>query len=116
MAVHIDLGKKGESLAADWLKQQGFEVIQRNFRFGPCEIDIIALRAGMLHFIEVKCRNGGKVFPEASVTKSKIRTLLRAINHYLFIHPQYRDFRLDILSIIINRGEVEYFFIEDVYL
>jgi putative endonuclease len=116
MATHIDLGKQGETLAAAWLKEKGFQVIQRNWRYGQTEIDIIAIKEGMLHFIEVKCRSGTKVFPEANVTNQKIRTLLRAISQYLLIHPQYRDFRLDILSVLVRGNEAEYFFIEDVYL
>ena len=116
MALHIELGKKGESLAETWLQQKGFRILHRNWRYGKLEIDIIALRGTMLHFIEVKYRSGGKVFPEANVTRTKIRLLLRAIDQFLFQHSEYKDFRLDILSIMVKGADTEYFFIEDVYL
>ncbi|HEC1788756.1 TPA: YraN family protein, partial [Campylobacter lari] len=51
-------GKKGEELACEFLKTQGFEILKRNFysKFG--EIDIIAKKDKILHFIEVKSTQG----------------------------------------------------------
>ncbi|HEX8313534.1 MAG TPA: hypothetical protein VF609_00995, partial [Flavisolibacter sp.] len=55
--------------------------------------------------------------PEEAVNKKKLRVLLRGIDQFLYQHPQYNDFRLDILSITDKPGEeTEYFFIEDVTL
>jgi putative endonuclease len=118
MALHIDLGKLGEQLAGDYLMDHGFTILHNNWRHSRYEIDIIALKDGLLHFVEVKIRSS-KAFgqPEESVTKKKIRFLLRAADEFLYQHPEYTDFRVDILSITTHpHEEPEYFFIEDVYL
>lgn len=118
MAFHIDLGKKGELLAEAFLVNNGFTILNRNWRFSHYEVDIIAAKDGLLHFVEVKSRTSDQFgFPEESVSKKKIKDLMRAIDEYLFKHPQYTDFHLDILSVTTRPDtEPEYFFIEDVTL
>ncbi len=118
MAVHNDFGTSGEELAAAWLVKQGFELIERNWRFRKAEIDIICLRNETPHFVEVKCRSSGSFgFPETSVTPKKIRMLLQGINEWMYLHPEYKNFQLDILSITTDaEKEPDYFLIEDVYL
>ena len=118
MAFHIDLGKKGEQLAEEFLQTKGFTILHRNWRYSHYEIDIIASKNGLPHFIEVKIRSSRQFGePEESVTKKKIRFLLQAAEQFLFQHPEYRNFQLDILSINLHPDkEPEYFFIEDVYL
>jgi putative endonuclease len=56
MPEHIDLGKLGENLACDFLQQQNYAILFRNWRYSNAEIDIIASREKVLHFIEVKTR------------------------------------------------------------
>lgn len=118
MAQHIEAGKLGEELAEEYLKKNGFFILHRNWRSSYYEIDIVALKNKLLHFVEVKLRNSsvyGK--PEESVTKKKVKSLLQAASGFLSRHPQYNDFRIDILSITIYPdGETEFFFIEDIYL
>ncbi|TMI63626.1 MAG: YraN family protein [Bacteroidetes bacterium] len=118
MASHNEMGQAGEELAIQWLRKNDFEILHHNWRFSYHEIDIIAKKNELLHFIEVKTRvneKGG--YPEQSVTKTKFRHLQRAAEQYLHQHPQYKRIQFDILSIIIPRlGEPEYFFIEDVFL
>ncbi|WP_132054062.1 YraN family protein [Pseudocnuella soli] len=117
MALHNQLGKEGEQLAADYLLQNGFAITHRNWRHGQWEIDIIAMRHGVLHFVEVKYRTGNKYgHPEQSVTKQKFRFLQRAAEQYLYLNPQFKKIRFDILSINTVPGAApEFFFIEDVY-
>ena len=117
MAVHLDLGKKGEELAALFLMENGYTILFRNWRYSYYEIDIIAVKNGLLHFIEIKVRATKKYgFPEQNVTKKKIRFLLNAADQFLYLNPEYRHFQLDILSIIINKYKPpEFFLIEDVY-
>lgn len=117
MASHIDLGKTGEDLAAAHLAELGFEILYRNWRTSYYEIDIVAHRNGMLHFVEVKTRSfGHPLVPELNVNRKKVQDLLRAVDAFLRQHQQYRDFRLSILS-IQTRGTLppDFFFIEDVY-
>ena len=116
MPTHIEIGKEGEKLAEEYLAGNDFAILHRNWRFGHDEIDLIATKNNLLHFVEVKYRSTNyHGHPEEAVNKKKIRTLLRCIEQFLFLHPQYDDFRLDILSITEKQNEeAEYFFIEDV--
>lgn len=116
MPSHLEIGKAGENLAAQYLADLGFTILHRNWRCGHEEIDIIAFKNNRPHFVEVKYRSSNHHgHPEEAVNRKKINTLMRAIQQFLFQHPQYTDFRLDVLSITERQGqEREYFLIEDV--
>jgi putative endonuclease len=118
MATHIDFGKLGEQLAEDFLTGKGYIILHRNWRHLKYEIDIVALKNDLPHFVEVKTRSSNQFGePEESVNKKKIRSLLQAAEEFLFRNPQYTNFHIDILSITIHpQQEPQYFFIEDVYL
>ncbi len=118
MARHQTWGKKGEEDAAAYLQQKGFEILHRNWRHSYYEIDIIALKNGVLHFVEVKLRTSNNFgLPEDAVDKRKFRRLLNAADEFLHRHPQYRHVQYDIVAISISpNGVADYFFIEDVYL
>ncbi|MBL7728247.1 MAG: YraN family protein, partial [Dinghuibacter sp.] len=51
-----ETGAKGERLAAMWLEANGFTIVERNWRHGRYEIDLLAHRDGILHVVEVKTR------------------------------------------------------------
>jgi putative endonuclease len=118
MARHNETGKKGERLAADYLQQQGFTVLHCNWRHQHYEIDIIATRGAVLHFIEVKTRQSLTYgMPEESVTHKKIRSIVTAGVAFQYQHPQWKRVQYDVLSImILDQQTPEYLFIEDVYL
>lgn len=118
MACKTELGREGEQLAVDWLVSKGFTILHRNWRYRQFEIDIVALKNEMPHFIEVKYRSSQQFgFPEAGVTGKKKSSIFRAVNEFMFRHPRYRDFRVDILSIYEKmKGSAQFYFIEDVYL
>lgn len=118
MAQHIELGKLGEQLAVDYLLERGYSILHRNYHYLKYEIDIIAIKGNVLHFVEVKLRTS-KDFgpPEEKVTKKKFKDLCKAADDFLYYHQQYKEIQFDILSITTpNDEEPEYFFIEDVYL
>ena len=56
MSVSYDLGKRGEDLATEYLMKKGYKILERNFRAGKCEIDIVAKDGQKLVFVEVKTR------------------------------------------------------------
>jgi putative endonuclease len=56
MSASHDLGRRAEKLAADHLRRMGWAVLTRNYRLGHKEIDLVARRAGIVAFIEVKAR------------------------------------------------------------
>jgi putative endonuclease len=118
MAEHNELGKLGEDLANDYLAQRGYSILHRNWRYGRYEIDIIAQKGRVLHFVEVKTRASNVYgFPEENVTRKKIRRLLLAADEFLYRHPDYHHIQFDVLA--INKwGEqpAEYLLFEDIYL
>lgn len=118
MARHQTLGKKGEDGAAVFLQQKGFDILHRNWRHSYFEIDIIALKNNVLHFVEVKLRTSASFgLPEDAVDKKKFKKLLNAADEFLYQHPQYRHVQYDIVAIRWQQPlPPEYFFIEDVYL
>lgn len=119
MAAHNDLGKEGEELAAQWLVENGYTLVHRNWKVGQLEIDIIASKGKFLHFVEVKCRRASTVggHPEDSVNKRKFKHLQCAANVYLRLNPGNRWIQFDVMAITMRgNGEIEYFFIEDVFL
>ncbi len=118
MALHNELGKDGEQMAADWLREKGYEILHINWRYSRYEIDIVAKKNEKLHFVEVKTRQSDCYGnPEDSVTKKKFKKLQRAVDEYLFRHPGNPWIQYDILAITINKGgETEYFLLEDVFL
>ena len=116
MATHNETGIIGENLAADWLKKNEYEILHRNWRYKQYEIDIIAQKKDMLHFIEVKCRWATPLgFPEDKVTRKKIKDLQRAADEFLFLNPGHKWIQFDVLAITLYRDKTaEYFLIEDV--
>jgi putative endonuclease len=117
MADHHDFGKKGEELAAVWLTGKGY-VLHRNWRHGRHEVDIIALYKNSLHFIEVKARQSDQFgHPEESVSKKKLRSMMKTAAAFLYQFPGCKRVQYDVLSITVRSGkETEYLLIGDVYL
>ena len=118
MAGNLYTGNSGESLAVEYFLEKGYEILYRNWRYKRLEVDIIASRNGMLHFIEVKTRTSTKFgYPEENVSAKKIKFLIDASAEFLYINPQWKRIQFDVLSVVINPcAEVIYFLIEDVYL
>ena len=118
MASHNDLGKEGEDMAVNWLRQNGYEILHRNWRHSHYEIDVIASKNNFRHIIEVKSRYGSKYgYPEDSVSKKKFRNLKRAADEFLYHNPGHRWIQYAILAITLSRSkEPEFFLLEDVYL
>ena len=118
MAQHNDLGKAGEQLAEIYLIERGFKILYRNWRYSRYEIDIVALKNNIPHFVEVKIRSSWLYgTPEDSVNHKKIRDLMKAAAGFMNRHPEYNDFRIDILSITKHpEKETEYFYIDDIYI
>jgi putative endonuclease len=118
MAKHTDTGKVGEELAVNYFSQNGYVILHKNWRHSHWEVDIIATKDNLLHFIEVKTRTTKKFgLPEESVTKKKIQNLLNAAEEFVYQHPQWKRIQFNVLAItLLKDTPVEYFLIEDVYL
>ena len=96
-----EVGKLGERLAAEFLREQGWNILVRNYRYHRVEIDIVAEDAGELVFVEVKTRDSLRFGePEESVTPRKEENIRRAAEGYCI---QYgltdRFYRFDVLAV-----------------
>ena len=95
MAEHNDLGKLGEDLAAAYLEENGYSIVERNFVIQKAEIDIIAQKDSILAIIEVKTRSSLDFgSPQDFVKQKKIQLLIKAVNAY--INDREKDFEKDI--------------------
>ncbi|MBE7173956.1 MAG: YraN family protein [Williamsia sp.] len=117
MSWHIQLGKRGEQLAKAYLTEKGFLILSVNWKYSRYEIDLIASKEEVLHFIEVKTRSNERFgLPEESVDKQKMRRLMKAADQYLYLHPGWKWVQYDVLAITIRGNQAPRFFvIEDVY-
>lgn len=100
-----DVGMAGEDTACAYLTEQGYTVLERNWRRKGGEIDIIAEKPPYLVFVEVKTRSGGPVRsrygrPGDAVNAAKRAHLLDIVHKYLRQnHPDAKP-RIDIIEII----------------
>ena len=116
MAFHNDLGHWGEDVAADYLRRKGYVIVERDWKSGHRDLDIIAWDGQTLVFVEVKTRRN-RIFaePEEAVNYQKLNNLRRAANHYINFRQIDNEYRFDIVAIVGLPGtEPEIEHIEDV--
>ena len=101
MAAHNELGKWGEDFAAKFLEEQGYEILERDWKSGHHDLDIVARDEKTLVIVEVKTRRN-RLFgdPEEAIDYKKRLSLQSAINHYIKSHRTGQDARFDIISIV----------------
>jgi len=100
-------GYQGESFAAQFLQQQGLEILSRNFRTRWGELDLIARDGNELVFVEVKTRHDDQAgYPEEAVGRHKVRSLMRAAWIYTEKHPDSpQAWRIDVVAIQWNNNK-----------
>ena len=100
MAYHNELGKKGEQLALDYILQQGYAIVERNYRFDKAEVDIIAKKEDILAIIEVKTRSTSDFGnPQDFVKPKQIQRLVKAVDEYVTVNDLDVEVRFDIIAI-----------------
>jgi putative endonuclease len=116
MAGHNNTGKMGEILAACWLSERGYQIMFKNWRYRRGEIDIIARKTGVLHFIEVKTsRTNSFGYPEERINIRKWRSLISSSMAFLEGFCEEAPFQFDIISISIESNAAKYFFIDNAF-
>ena len=97
-------GKNGEEIACNYLRRQGYVILETNKRFSRyCEIDIIAEDKKTLVFVEVKTRTTDVCgHPFEAITKNKYKHIKTGLFTYLGDNPQYKNFRIDAISILLK--------------
>ncbi|HUR76772.1 MAG TPA: YraN family protein [Acidimicrobiales bacterium] len=103
----IALGRHGERLAEGWYRNNGYEIVARNWRCEIGEVDLIATRDGVLVIAEVKTRVSARYgLPAEAVGYAKQHKLRRLAALWLATSPQrFDEVRFDVVSIIGNRVE-----------
>lgn len=95
-----NIGNEGEAMAADWLWLKGFEIVDKNWRSGHKEIDLVCKQDNQWVFVEVKTRQGMlQLKPEISVNYQKRKRLHSAAAAYLEKNNQMGSPRLDVIAI-----------------
>jgi len=79
-----DIGDWGEKKALEFLKRQGFEIIEQNYYTTVGEIDIVAKIRDDIYFIEVKTRTQVYLANDLSITPNKLRKFKKTVNHYCY--------------------------------
>jgi len=116
MAAHNELGKKGEKLAVEMLRQKNYEILETNWRHDKDEVDIIAREGEELVIVEVKTRSTDYFGdPEEAVDAAKERNLIRAAEAYVEIHNLDIDVRYDVVSIILKKNHSNIRHIRDAF-
>lgn len=104
--ARIAVGRHGENVAARFLTESGYEVIERNWRGVRGELDIIALDGDEIVVVEVKTRRGtGYGHPAEAVTPEKIARLRRLAGQWLSEHTtRAASVRIDVLAVVLARS------------
>lgn len=101
MAQHNELGKKGEQLAVDFLLKNGYDILERNYRFNKAEVDIIAQQKNTLAIIEVKTRSTTDFGnPQDFVKPKQIQRLVKTVDKYVNANRLDVEVRFDIIAIV----------------
>ncbi|MDR2890969.1 MAG: YraN family protein [Alistipes sp.] len=101
------IGAAGEQEAERWLARHDFEIVARNWRDGRYELDIVALKNGRIHFIEVKTRADiGWESPEDALTAAKIRSFRRAAEAWIAQNDCDLESQMDLIAVDTDAGGV----------
>ena len=93
-------GAAGEAFTVDWRRSNGFIIHERNWRYGHYEVDIIATRRGVMHFVEVKTRALGSIESAFEALNTTKRTaLLHAMRAYTRRTRWASDVQVDLAAV-----------------
>ena len=113
---HYERGMGGEAQAVAFLKEQGYAILCRNYRYQRAEIDILAKRGDLLVVVEVKTRTDR--FYEAlsdTVSKTKIARLVRTADHFVREQGLEVEVRFDIIQLTGTPGRYTLVHWEDAF-
>ena len=110
MSQHNEVGKIGEDLAREYLKKEGYKILEQNYKTRYAEIDLIAqkpvgfLGTKKLVFVEVRTKVGENYgTPEDTLNKSKLNKVLKNSLAYAGFNKWQGPCRIDAICIVLNR-------------
>lgn len=116
MAVHNQIGAEGETLARQYLVQQGYAILHTNWHWHHYELDIVAARADELVVVEVKTRSENYwAEPETAVDRGKIKRIVAAADAYARLFNIGWSVRFDLVLLIKEKEGYRLEHIEDAF-
>ena len=107
-----EAGRIGEQIASDFLLGKGFKIIERNYRKPWGEIDIVAEKAGIVRFVEVKTlsrnvlpavsRENDDYRPEEQVHPWKLKKIARTAETYMNSKKDEREYQIDVVGVFLD--------------
>ena len=116
-AARQAFGELGERIAERWLRRRGWRVVQRRFRSGHRDIDLVVERDGTVAFVEVKARQGADFGgPVQAVNYRKRKQLERSAMVWIDRHGQESEsYRFDVVGVLLNGAEVRVCHVENAF-
>jgi putative endonuclease len=116
-AARQAFGELGERIAERWLRERGWRVVQRRFRSGHRDIDLVVERDGVIAFVEVKARRGaGFGGPVEAVNWRKQKELGRSARVWVARHGRSSDaYRFDVVGVLVEGERVRIRHIEGAF-
>ena len=113
----LDFGKAGEALAVNFLKKQGYKILEQNYKNKFGEVDIIAKDKDVICFVEVKTRSGLNFgLPQEAVNFRKQRQITKVALSFLKEKKLLEDkARFDVLTILNDSKSVEFNLLKDAF-
>jgi putative endonuclease len=110
-------GELGERIAERWLRRRGWRVIQRRFRSGRRDIDLVVERDGTVAFVEVKARKGPHFGgPVQAVNHRKRKQLERSAMVWIDRHGREADdYRFDVVGVLVDGAAVRVCHVENAF-
>ncbi|MFB9053179.1 YraN family protein [Formosa undariae] len=116
MADHNKLGKLGEEEAVHFLLKNGYQIIERNYRYQRAEVDILAKKGDVLAVVEVKTRSSTDFGnPQDFVKPKQIQRLVTAVDAYVTSNNLDVEVRFDIIAIVSSKKGLELEHLEDAF-
>lgn len=110
-----ETGRLGEDLAAQFLAKKGYQIVEKNYRAGRVEIDLICRKDKLWVFVEVKSRFNALVQPELAVDYTKQKNIARAAGVYLKRGNITDPIQFDIIAINFFHGKIDITHFEDAF-
>lgn len=117
-AVTQDFGELGEQIAERWLRRAGWKVVQRRFRVGHRDIDLVVERDGTVAFVEVKARRGVRFgHPIEAVNWRKQKELRRSALTWIDRHGRPPEaYRFDVIGVLVDGERVRVRHVENAFV
>ena len=116
MREHLDIGIAGEQCACTHLEEQGYIILEKNWRYGRDEVDIIASMDETIVFVEVKTRTSTYAGePYMAVGAKKQRFMVRAADAFMKLLPTEQECRFDVIGIVMSQKNKSLEHVQDAF-